>query len=305
MFEKLRKTFSSLVDKISTQELSEEKLEPILQNFKIDLLENDVALVVADRITEELKHRIKGIHVGRFEDKEGMVEQALRKILVEILTKGEPVDLLDLAEEKRRERKPLTMVFAGINGTGKTTTIGKVAKLFMNKGFSVILACSDTYRAGAIEQLEEHAKRLGVKMIKHEYGSDATSVAFDAVAHAEAKGFNVVLVDTAGRMETDRNLMEEMRKIVRVVEPDLVIFVGDALTGNDAVTQAEEFNRYVSIDASILTKMDADAKGGAAISISHITGKPIIYLGIGPRYEDITPFNPEKFVDQLLEKTSG
>ncbi len=235
-------------------------------------------------------------------DKRKTVKEILKETLLEILRKDDRLDFQTLAERKRAEKKPLTIVFVGINGTGKTTTIGKIAKLFIDKGFSVVLACSDTYRAGAIEQLEEHAKRLGVKMIKHEYGSDAASVAFDAVTHAEARGINVVLVDTAGRMETNKNLMEEMRKIVRVVQPDLVVFVGDALTGNDAVEQAEEFNRYVSIDASILTKMDADAKGGAAVSISYVTGKPIVYLGVGSDYKDLVPFNPEEFVEQLLGK---
>ncbi len=303
MFEKLKKTLSSFIDKASTQELTPEKIEVNLNEFRTKLLENDIALQVTDKIADEIGRKIKGIRVKRFEDKRLIIEKTVQETLIEILTKGGHIDLLALAEEKRKIRKPLILIFAGINGTGKTTTIGKMAKFFLNHSFSVVMACSDTYRAGAIEQLEEHAKKLRVKMIRHEYGSDPASVAFDAVAHAESKGFNIVMIDTAGRMETNRNLMEEMRKIIRVVTPDLTIFIGDALTGNDAVLQAEEFNKYVSIHASILTKMDADAKGGAAISIAYITGKPIIYLGVGQNYEDIEPFNPELFVKNLLMKS--
>ncbi|MCD6465381.1 signal recognition particle-docking protein FtsY, partial [Candidatus Bathyarchaeota archaeon] len=172
-------------------------------------------------------------------------------------------------------------------------------------GYSVVLACSDTFRAGSIEQLEQHAKRLGVNVIKHRYGSDAAAVAYDAVQHARARGINVVLIDTAGRMQTNRNLMAEMEKIVRVVNPDLVIFVGDALTGNDVVSQAEEFNRHVSISGSILTKMDADAKGGAAISIAYVTKKPIIFLGVGQEYNDLEPFKPELIVNRILDSNDS
>jgi fused signal recognition particle receptor len=302
MLEKLSNTFSTLVEKISTEELSEKKLDSLLEDFKISLLENDVALTVTDRIAEELKKKISGNRVGRLEDKEKLIREALRSTLVKILTTDRKVDILKMASEKRIQRKPFIIIFAGVNGTGKTTSIGKIAKFLMNHDLSVIMACADTYRPGAIEQLEIHAKRLGVKIIKHEYGSDSASVAYDAVAHAEAKGINVVLVDTAGRMETNRNLMEEMRKIVKVTQPDLVIFVGDALTGNDAVTQAQEFNTYIPIDASILTKMDADAKGGAALSITYTTQKPIIHLGCGQDYSDLQPFDPQNFADHLLGK---
>ena len=210
------------------------------------------------------------------------------------------VDLMKLAAEKKREKTPLVIVFFGINGTGKTTSIAKVAKLLLNKGYSVVLACSDTYRAGSIEQLEEHAKRLGVRMIKHDYGADAAAVAFDAVAHAKAHDVNAVLIDTAGRMETDKNLMMELAKIKRVIRPDLSILVVDALTGNDAVAQAEEFDKAVGIDAAIVTKVDADAKGGACLSVSYVTGKPIIFVGNGQRYEDMIRFEPEKLVDVIV-----
>jgi len=164
----------------------------------------------------------------------------------------------------------------------------------------VVLAGSDTFRAGSIEQLEIHAKRLGIHLIKHQYGADAAAVAFDAVQYARTHGINAVLVDTAGRMQTNKNLLAEMEKIIRVVKPDLVLFVGDALAGNDAVFQAEEFNKSVRIDGSVLTKIDADAKGGAAVSIAYVTKKPILYVGTGQTYDDLEIFKPEDIVDRIL-----
>jgi len=300
MFDRLKKTFASFVEKVSSEELTEQKTSELLDEFRLSLVENDIAISIADKICEDISSKLQGVRVGRFEDKRKILRNALYDSLMEILTTSTKVDLLARAEEKRKERSPLTVVFVGINGTGKTTTIGKVATYLMKNGFSVVLSSSDTYRAGAIEQLEIHAKRLGVKIIRHEYGSDAASVAFDAINYAKAHGINSVLIDTAGRMETNKNLMEEIKKIVRVTSPDMVIFVGDSLTGSDAVAQAEEFNNYVPLSASIMTKMDADAKGGAAVSVSYVTKKPVIFLGVGQTYEDLIPFNPTQFVETLL-----
>jgi len=300
LFERLKENFTSILEKFSKTELKGEKVDQILQDFKISLLKNDVALPVAEKICDDLKKSVEGVEVDRFKDPRPVVEKALRSTLTDILRTEKAVDLMELAVEKKREKTPLVIVFFGINGTGKTTSIAKVAKLLLNKGYSVVLACSDTYRAGSIEQLEEHAKRLGVRMIKHDYGADAAAVAFDAVAHAKAHDVNVVLIDTAGRMETDKNLMMELAKIKRVIRPDLSILVVDALTGNDAVAQAEEFDKAVGIDAAIVTKVDADAKGGACLSVSYVTGKPIIFVGNGQRYEDMIRFEPEKLVDVIV-----
>ena len=300
MFEKLKEGLKGLVNKIATTELKAEHLRPILWDFKLTLIENDVALSVADHLCEAIEKQLEGVQVKRLEDRREIVEKALRKVLLDTLTTGEKVDLLGVVEKKRERKEPCVIVFVGIHGTGKTTTIAKTARFLMKHGYSVVLACSDTFRAGSIEQLEEHARRLGVRTIKHQYGADAAAVAFDAVRYAETHGINAVLIDTAGRMQTNVNLMREMEKIVRVIKPDLVLFVGDALTGNDAVAQAQEFDKFVNISASILTKVDADAKGGAAISIAHITKKPIILLGTGQRYEDVEPFKPEFLVNRIL-----
>ncbi|MBS7639337.1 MAG: signal recognition particle-docking protein FtsY [Candidatus Bathyarchaeia archaeon] len=300
MFEKLREAISGLISKVSTVELKPENLREILWEFKLMLIENDVALAVAERICNEIESKLSGLKVGRFEDKRKIILGALRETLLEILETTNKVDLIDLVEKKRSIKEPCIVVFVGINGTGKTTTIAKIANLLLKKGYSVVLACSDTFRAGSIEQLEQHARRLGVHMVKHKYGSDAAAVAYDAVQYAKARGINAVLIDTAGRMQTNKNLMAEMEKIARTVKPDLIIFVGDALTGNDAIAQAEEFNKYVDVSGSILTKMDADAKGGAAISIAYVTKKPILFLGTGQKYDDIEPFNPERVIDRIL-----
>jgi len=188
----------------------------------------------------------------------------------------------------------------GFNGSGKTTTLAKIAKMLKEKGFKVVLACSDTFRAGAIEQLEEHGRRLGIRVLRHRYGADPAAVAYDAVAHARARGLDVVLIDTAGRAQTDKNLMDELAKVKRVVEPDLTILVVDALTGNDAVVQAEMFDKAVGVDAVVLTKVDADVRGGAALSITHAIGKPIIFIGVGQSYDDLRPFDPVEFTDMIL-----
>lgn len=301
MFEKLKSGLNGLINKITTTELKAENLHPVLSDFKMNLIENDVAVPVAERICDEMERRLDGVQVKRLEDRRKIVKNSLREVLLETMLTNDKIAFLKIIEEKRKKGEPFVIVFVGINGTGKTTTIAKVARFLMKKGYSVVLACSDTYRAGSIEQLEEHAKRLGVRMIKHKYGADPAAVAYDTVNHAKAHGINVVLIDTAGRMQTNRNLMNELEKIKRIVNPDMTILTVDSLTGNDAVMQAEEFHKSVGIDATILTKVDADVKGGSALSVTHITKKPILFIGTGQKYEDLEEFNPEKFVQMILK----
>jgi len=299
VFEKLKTSLGKVVEKLSTKELSEKSLDEVLWDLQLTLIQNDVSVKVAELIANDIKKELMGERVGRFENPHEKVNDALRKAIYKVLSGGHDIDIFSMAKEKKLEKKPLIIIFVGINGTGKTTTLAKLAYAFQKKGFSCVLA-SDTYRAGSIEQIEKHAKNLGVRVIKHKYHSDAAAVAFDAVKHAEARGINVVLIDTAGRIQTNVNLLDEMKKIVRVINPDLKIFVGDALTGNDAVEQAEKFNEAIQIDASILAKVDADTKGGVALSIVYATKKPIIFVGVGQDYKDLEPFNPEWFTEKIL-----
>ena len=275
--------------------LDKSKLDDVFSAFEISLLESDVALEIAEKIIGDLKTALHGKRLKRGEV-ESVVLNSLRSSLGNALPPTP--DIVELVEGKAK--KPYIVVFVGVNGTGKTTTIAKVAHLLQERGLSCALAASDTFRAGAIEQLEKHASKLGVKLIKHGKGADPAAVAYDAIEHARAHGKDAVLIDTAGRMETNVNLMNEMSKIARVAKPDLVLFVGDALTGNAAVEQAERFNMVVPLDGIILTKADADAKGGSAISIGSAIKKPILYLGIGQEYGDLKKFETEWFLDELL-----
>ncbi|MEM1659163.1 MAG: signal recognition particle-docking protein FtsY [Candidatus Jordarchaeales archaeon] len=300
MFEKVREGIGRVIEKITVKELSESELDSILWELQLVLVQNDVSLKVAEKIAQSLKEKLIGSKVKRFTDVKSLVRDFLREAVLEVLRSGGEIDLVKMVEEKKRTGEPFTMVFLGVNGTGKTLSVAKVAHFLQKNGFSCVLAAADTFRAGSIEQLEKHAKNLGVKCIKQSYRSDAAAVAWDAVEHARAKHVNVVLVDTAGRMQTDKNLLDEMKKIVRVVNPDLKVFVGDALTGNDAVEQAEKFNEAVGIDAIILTKVDADAKGGAALSITYATRKPIMFVGVGQGYDDLEKFDAEWFVERIV-----
>jgi len=300
VFDKFKTSLSKVVEKLSTKELTEKNLDDVLWDLQLILIQNDVSVKVAEQIADDVKKELIGEKIGRFENPRERVNEALKNAIFRVLTSGQAIDIFRMAEEKKAERKPLTIVVVGINGTGKTTTIAKLAYAFQKKGFKCVLAAADTFRAGSIEQIEKHAKNLGVRVIKHDYRSDAAAVAFDAVRHAEARNINVVLIDTAGRMQTNVNLLDEMKKIVRVVNPDIKIFVGDALTGNDAVEQAEKFNEAIQFDASILAKVDADIKGGVALSIAYATKKPIIFVGTGQKYDDLEPFNAEWFTSKIL-----
>jgi fused signal recognition particle receptor len=247
-----------------------------------------------------LKEKLRDVQFDRFTDPRARVKVILQEVLLSLLQRAGQLDIFALIDKKKSIGEPAVLVFIGINGTGKTTSIAKLAHVLQKRGRSVILAASDTYRSGSIEQLEEHARRIGVRVIKHQYGADPAAVAFDAVNYAKAHRINAVLIDTAGRMQNNKNLLEEMRKIVRVTNPDLTILVVDALTGNDAVEQGKVFSEAVKIDGIILAKLDADVKGGSAISLSYIMGKPVAMVGTGQKYDDLEPFQAEAIVKNLI-----
>jgi fused signal recognition particle receptor len=279
--------------------ISEKDIDDILFELELALLEGDVAMEVAEQIIKSVKEDLVGRKIKRRSDVDEFTRDALKKAISDILVVDGP-NLKELVQEARKTGEPLKVMFVGVNGTGKTTTISKIADHYVKEGYTPVIAASDTFRAGAIEQISYHAEKVGVKIIRHQKGADPAAVAYDAVEHARAKKKELVLIDTAGRMQTNINLMDEMKKIQRVVKPDLAIFVGDALTGNDAVEQARKFDDAVGVDGIILTKADADAKGGAALSIGHVINKPILFLGVGQGYGDIMEFHPDWMVEQVL-----
>ena len=281
--------------------ISEKHVEDILWELEMELLQGDVAMEVATAVVESVKDDLVGKKIKRSNDITEYTYLALRNAVAEIIDiPGK--SMTEMIEEKKAQGEPLVVMFVGINGTGKTTTIGKLANYYLKKGYTPVIAASDTFRAGAIEQVTYHADNVGVKIIKHKKGSDPAAVAFDAVEHAKAQGKELVLIDTAGRMQTNVNLMDEMKKIKRVANPDLVIFVGDALTGNDATEQAAKFNDAIDIDGVILTKADADSKGGASLSIGYVIQRPIMFLGVGQGYDDIKEYDAEWMLDQLFSE---
>ncbi|RLI86373.1 MAG: signal recognition particle-docking protein FtsY [Archaeoglobales archaeon] len=279
--------------------IDEKGVSEILEDLEIILLESDVAFEVVEEISRNLREKLVGRRRKIGEKLSEIVINELKFTILDILEKNK-FDFDEFVELKLKEKRPINVVFVGVNGTGKTTTIAKVAKRLMDFGYSVVLAAGDTFRAGAIEQLEEHGRRLGVRVVKHKMGGDPAAVIYDAIRHAESKGIDFVLSDTAGRMHTKKNLIDQLAKIKRVTKPDLTIFVDESIAGNDAVERARMFNEVVGIDGTILTKIDADPKGGTAISISYVTEKPILFLGTGQRYEDLVKFDSNWLVERIF-----
>ena len=279
------------------KKVNEKEMDDFLWELEIALMEADVALPVVEEIKDGVRANLVGKKYSRGHTLEEIVELSLKDAVHSVLKLNE----FDFDDWFSKQEKPVPIMFVGINGTGKTTAIAKIANRLMKDDKTIVLAAGDTFRAGAIEQLTIHADKLGCKIVKHSQDADPAAVAFDAIEHARSKKKDCILIDTAGRMQTNSNLIDEMKKIVRVAKPALKIFVGDSLAGNDAVEQAKAFDDAIGIDAIILTKIDADSKGGAALSIAHTIGKPIAFVCNGQEYDDIIKFDSEWMLNRLFE----
>ena len=278
--------------------IEEEDLQKHLDDLELALLSSDVEMGVAQEILEGVKENLTGQTRRRLSSTGNLVRDALREALYDVISVGQ----FDFDERVAAADKPVVIVFTGVNGVGKTTTIAKLSEWLEERGLSSVMANGDTYRAGANEQIREHAENLDRKLISHEQGGDPAAVIYDAVEYAEAHDIDVVLGDTAGRLHTSNDLMAQLEKIDRVVDPDMTLFVDEAVAGQDATNRAREFNDAAEIDGAVLTKADADSQGGAAISIAHVTGKPILFLGTGQGYGDLERFDPDVIVDRLLRE---
>ena len=279
-------------------EIKESDVDELLFEFELAMLESDVAYDVAKGICEDMKNRLVGMRVGR-EDVSKAVKSAMRESIIDYVTAEKP-DITGGIRQKNESGEPYVILFVGPNGHGKTTTIAKFANWLSGEGFKCIFSASDTFRAGSIQQLEVHAKRLGIPMVKHAYGADPSAVAYDAKNAAKARGLDVVLVDSAGRQETNKGLIDEMKKISRVIAPDLKVYIAESIVGNSIVEQIREFNKAIELDGVILTKVDVDAKGGTVLSIAKTVNKPILFVGTGQEYGDLMEFEPEWLVSNVM-----
>jgi fused signal recognition particle receptor len=293
---RLSETKKKIVKKVTEKTLKQSDFNEVFDELELGLLQANVAVDTISALKEKLGQELINKDIKK-KMISNTINKTLTKAISELLIEG---DVNALLKEIKSSVEPVSLMFVGSNGSGKTTTIAKLANYLKKRGVSVVMAACDTFRAASIEQLETHGKALGVKVVKHSYGSDAAAVAYDAIEHARAKKVKAVLIDTAGRSHSNVNLMRELEKVKKVVNPKYVIFVGDALTGNDVVLQCRDFSQATSFDYAILTKTDVDEKGGAIISVSHETGVPILFLGTGQEYKDLKPFKKNELIKQII-----
>ena len=290
---KTKGMFYRIKEKVLTKKIDDERFDELFHELEIALLENNVAYEVVEKIKSDLRNELVNAPISRFKV-EDTIKESLKKSIGELFGIND-INLI----ENIKKKKPYIICFVGINGSGKTTTIAKIAKYLTDNGLSCVIAAADTFRAASIEQIEHHGSVLGIKVIRHKYGSDPAAVAFDAIQHAKSRNIDAVLIDTAGRMHSNINLINEMKKIIRVAKPDLKVFIGESITGNDCIEQARIFDDTISLDGIILTKADIDEKGGTAISIGYVTKKPILFLGTGQEYDDLKRFDSEYILRNL------
>ena len=275
-------------------------LDDLLEELEWMLLESDISSEAVTSVLDALRKSLVGARLHRGAELAKVLEAALKRALRNLLSAGYWDFDASIQSFLDQGDAPVVVMLVGVNGTGKTTTAAKIAHRLQSNGHSVIAAAGDTFRAGAIQQLESHCENLGIRCISSQRGGDAAAIARDAIESAKAKNIDIVLVDTAGRMQNKTNLMKELEKVRRVANPHLVLFVGDALAGNDAVDQAKMFQEMMRFDGAVLSKMDTDAKGGAGLSIAFATGRPIVFAGIGQGYDDLLQFNPDWLLDEMF-----
>jgi fused signal recognition particle receptor len=299
VFEFFKKKISEAINKVEkvfTEKVMNEKdFEKIFFDIELNLIQSNVSSEVVSKIKQDLKLELVGKSVKK--DLKKVINDSLKSTLDKVLIEEVPGEFL----KKIKAKKPYIIMIIGVNGSGKTTTIGKLTNYFKTKKLSVLLAACDTFRAASIEQLRTHADKLGVKLISSEYGADSTSIAYDAKKHAEKNNVDILIIDTAGRLQSNSNLMDELKKMKRVIMPDSCIFVADSITGADVTLQADKFNAEIGIDYLILSKTDVDTKGGAIISASYSVKKPILFLGTGQEYKDLKEFSKKEIIEKIIK----
>ena len=299
MLDKVKNAVSNISKIAVEKQISEKELDRVLEKLTIELLESEIPFDLVEQISENIKKQMIDKKFARNDEFKEIIKSEFTKTIKEIFQKVEDVDLIQLINSK--ESKPFKILIVGINGSGKTPTVAKIGHLLKENNISSVIVAGDTFRSGAIEQIKEHADRLELKLISQKYGSDPAAVARDGVEYSKTHNIDAVIIDTSGRVQTNSNLMQEVLKIKNVVNPDFTVFIGDSLAGNDLVSQTHEFFKFTDFNGSILTKVDADVKGGAILSILSETGKPIIYIGTGQEYKDLEKFNEERFLSGLFQ----
>nr|CAD7442426.1 unnamed protein product [Timema bartmani] len=320
-----RSVFSIFKGLVGSKNLTQEDMFPVLERLKEHLITKNVASDIAHKLCESVAAKLEGKVLGTFDSVASTVKTTLTDALVQILSPRRRVDILRDAMEARKQSRPYVMSFCGVNGVGKSTNLAKICFWLIENNLRVLIAACDTFRAGAVEQLRTHTRHLNalhplerhggqqmVQLYEKGYGKDAAGIAMEAINFAKDQRIDVVLIDTAGRMQDNEPLMRALAKLIKVNQPDLVLFVGEALVGNEAVDQLVKFNQAMAdysssvnphlIDGIVLTKFDTiDDKVGAAISMTYITGQPIVFVGTGQTYTDLKSLNAKAVVHALMK----